>query len=206
MKKLFSKLVKLPALVFVGLSCFIGSCDEEEPAKEDTPELISKVTLTFTPTGGGTPLVITATDPDNIGPQDIVADNAISLKVNTTYSLSISLFNELIDPTDDGYNVTNEVAEEADEHLFFFAWTGGFSNPAGDGNVDNRADAVVYLDEDSQGLPLGLSTSWTTTTEVALEKTFRILLKHQPDLKSATSTSQEGETDINLTFDLEVIE
>lgn len=206
MRSPFNNLSKLYLLIMLVLGLFVLSCDEDEPAKEDTPELITKVTLTFTPEGGGTPIEVTATDPDNIGSQDIVADGPISLKLNTTYSLAITLINGLADPTEEDYNITNEVLEEADEHMFFFAWTGGFSNPEGDGNIDNRADIVRYEDVDEDGLPIGLTTTWTTTTAVTTAKTFTILLKHQPGLKSATSTSQDGETDVNLEFDLEIVE
>lgn len=197
---------KLPLFVVLVLGSLVWSCDEDEPEKEDTPELITKITLTFTPVGGGSPVVVTATDPDNIGSQDIVADGPISLKPNTTYSLGITLINGLADPADEDYNITNEVLEEADEHMFFFAWTGGFNNPEGDGNIDNRADVVRYGDADENGLPLGLTTTWTTVGAVTTAKSFTILLKHQPDLKSATSTSQDGETDVNLEFDLEIVE
>lgn len=204
MKNTFSDLSKLHLLMVLVLGSFAWSCDEDEPEKEDTPELITKVTLTFTPDGGGTPVVVTATDPDNIGSRDIVADGPISLKLNTTYSLSITLLNELADPADEDYNITNEILDDADEHMFFFAWTGGFANPEGDGNIDNRADVVRYDDVDEEGLPLGLKTTWTTAAAETAAKTFTVLLKHQPDLKSATSTAQDGETDVNIEFELEI--
>ena len=204
MKNSFFKKSKFYVLILLLLGSVMVSCDEDEPAKEDTPELITKVTLTFTPTTGE-PIVVTAEDPDNIGSQDIVT-SPIALKINTTYTLSISLINGLADPGDEAYDIGKEVEEEGDEHMFFFSWTGGFSSPEGDGNIDNRSDAVVYGDEDVNGLPLGLITTWTTGTEASTENTFRIVLKHQPDLKSTTSTTQDGETDMDLEFDLTIIE
>lgn len=205
MKNHFSSLKNFWILVLLVMVCMAWSCDEDEPAKEDTPELITQVKLTFTPAGAGNPVEVTATDPDAFGVADMEPDGPINLQPNTTYSLTITLINGLLDPTENGYDVTEEVLEEADEHLFFFSWTGGFANPVGNGNIDNRADAVNYSDTDSNGLPLGLSTGWTTTTAIA-DQTFRIVLKHQPDLKSATSTSTDGETDVNLVFDLEIVE
>lgn len=207
MKTSFLNFSNLPTLIILIVSVFAWSCDEDEPEREDTPELVTKVTLTFTPSAGGSPVVVTATDPDNIGPQDIVADAPIALKLNTTYLLSISLINELAEPLDDDYDIANEVLQEADEHLFYFSWTGNsFSSPAGNGNIDNRSDPVRYEDEDVNGLPLGLSTTWTTASQVISAQTFRLVLKHQPDLKTSTSTAQEGETDVDLEFDLEIIE
>jgi hypothetical protein len=110
----------------------------------------------------------------------------------------------LAKPTAPEYDVTAEVEEEKDEHMFFFAWTGNtFSDPTGNGNVDNRSDAVNYDDLDSKSLPLGLETSWTTINATG-SGTFQVILKHQPSLKSATTTSTDGETDLDVTFNLTV--
>ncbi len=191
------------ALFAVGVLMLAG-CEDDDPKKEDTPELITKATLTFTPNGGGSAVVVSATDPDGEGVQDIRVDGPINLAANTTYTLSIALINELADPSDEEYNITEEVEEEGDEHMFFFGWSNSaFSNPAGNGNIDARVDAVNYLDEDEGGLPIGLSTSWTTGTAVS-RATFRVILKHQPDLKTATSGSQVGETDLDIEFTLNV--
>jgi hypothetical protein len=180
------------------------SCDSDDPEKEDVPELITKVTLTFTPTGGGSAVVVTATDPDGLGLQPLEVDGPIELTKNTSYELAISLINTLADPSAPEYNITEEVREEGDEHMFFFSWTGNvFSNPAGNGNTDNRNDAINYDDEDENGLPTGLETSWTST-DVAASGAFRIILKHQPELKSSTSDSSVGETDLDIPFEINI--
>lgn len=195
---LFLLVATLPtALLFTG-------CNDDDPEKEDAPELITKVTLTFTPVGGTTPITVTATDPDGEGVQDILVDGPINLAKNTTYTMTIELINGLVSTTHDDYNVTEEVRDDADEHLFFFSWTNNtFGDPAGDGNADNRSDAINYNDTDDNGLPLGLSTTWRTT-DVAASGTFRVILKHQPDLKSTTSTATVGESDVDLTFTLNI--
>lgn len=179
------------------------ACDSNEPEREDVPELITKATLTFTPLGGGQSIVVTATDPDGEGVQDIQVDGSINLAASTTYTLAIALANELALEGSPEFDITSEVAEEADEHLFFFSWTNNiFSDPMGNGNVDNRSDPVNYNDLDDEGLPLGLSTTWATST--ASSGTFRVLLKHQPDLKTATSDSNTGETDLDVTFPITI--
>jgi hypothetical protein len=181
-----------------------SSCEDDDPKKEDTPELITEATLVFTPTGGGSTVTVTATDPDGEGLQNLTVDGPINLVINKTYTLTIDLINGLADPSEEEYDITAEVEEEGDEHMFFFGWTNNvFSNPAGNGNIDARADAVNYNDEDENGLPLGLSTSWTTAAATA-SGTFRVMLKHQPDLKTATSTANTGESDIDLTFTINV--
>ena len=181
----------------------LTSCSEDDPMKEDVPELITKATLTFTPVGGGTPITVSATDPDGEGVQDIQVDGAINLAANTTYALTLGLINELAETSSPEYNIADEVEEEGDEHMFFYSWTSDvFSDPAGNGNIDNRADAVNYEDEDDNGFPLGLTTTWTTAANGS--GTFRVVLKHQPDLKSATSDANTGETDLDIEFEVNV--
>ena len=191
----------IPLVLIIALA--ITSCEDDDPEKEDVPELITKATLRFTPAGPGTEVTVTATDPDGEGVQDIVVDGPINLAAATSYTLSIELINELAEPTDEEYNITEEVEEEGDEHMFFFSWTNNvFSDPTGNGNLDNRADAVNYLDEDENELPLGLMTFWTSGA--ASSGSFNVVLKHQPDLKSDTSDANTGETDLDVTFTINV--
>lgn len=194
----------LCATLVIVLISFLTGCNNDDPDRENTPELITEVALTFTPIGGGATVVATATDPDGEGVQDIAVDGPINLVVNKTYILTLELINGLAAPSEPEYDITSEVEEEGDEHMFFFAWTNNvFSEPAGNGNVDNRADDVNYNDLDDNGLPLGLNTSWTTANAAA-SGLFRVVLKHQPDLKSASSTSDTGESDLDLTFIINV--
>lgn len=191
----------ITVLVSFGL---LASCNNPDPVKQDVPEFISSVELIFTPLGAGTIVTAIATDPDGIGSGNIKVDGPINLTKNTEYTLSFEILNNLAAPMDPQYNIGNEIEAEGDEHQFFFSWTNTvFSNPSGDGNIDNRSDPLNYIDQDVNGLPIGLSTLWTTT-DVASTGKFSLLLKHQPDLKSNTSTARDGETDIDLTFDITV--
>ena len=173
--------------------------DPNAPACENEEEVIDKVTLTFTPVDGGDPVVAIASDPDGPGPMDLMVED-IDLVESTEYELSITVENTI-----EGEDITEEIKEEDDEHMFFFAWTEGiFSDPTGDGNADNRADVVNYNDLDDNSLPVGLSTQWTTSS-ADLSGTFRLVLKHQPDLKSATSTIDDGGTDLDITWNVNTV-
>lgn len=203
--------VNLPKLVGVALALacavFLLGCNDD-PVREDTPELITKATLTFTPSDGGAAQIVTATDPDAEGVQDIAADGPINLAKDKTYTLALTLINELADPSQPEYDISGEVEAEGDEHQFFFSWTNDvFSSPAGNGNIDNRYDPVNYTgyfnSRDVNNRPLGLTTTWTTATGTA-SGAFRVLLKHQPDLKSDVSDSKTGETDLDLSFTINV--
>lgn len=192
----------LKGCMIAGMILLAGCGDD--PVKEDVPELITKATLTFTPVGGGSTVVATATDPDGEGVQNITPDGPIDLVADKNYILTIELTNELADPEDEAYDITAEVEEESDEHMFFFAWTNDvFADPTGNGNIDNRADAVNYNDEDVNELPLGLVTGWTSAA-ATVSGTFRIVLKHQPGLKSDTSGASTGETDVDISFTINV--
>ena len=181
-----------------------ASCSKDDPQKEDTPELITEVALIFTPTGGGASVVATATDPDGEGVQDLVVDGPIDLVAGTQYVLTLELVNSLVPVGQPGHSITDEVAEEGQEHMFFFGWTGNvFQTPSGDGNIDNRSDEVDYIDMDAGGLPLGLLTTWTSAS-AAGSGTFHLILKHQPGSKTTTSGSTVGETDLDLTFTVNV--
>ena len=176
-------------------------CESDDPVKEDAPELITSVILTFTP-ATGTPVVASATDPDGEGVQNIETDGPIRLNPNVSYTMEIQLLNTLVNPGEDGYDISSEVRKEADEHMFFFSWSGSvFSDPAGDGNIDSRSDAINYSDEDVNKLPVGLTTRWVTAVITASGK-MKILLKHQPELKSASSSSEMDETDLEVVFDV----
>jgi len=192
MKKHFLLLITL-----FSFTLFITSCgDSDVPGEENEEEVIDRVMLVFVPDEGET-VSATAFDEDGEGPNDFEIDEIV-LAPNTTYTLSIE-----VDNTIESEDITSEIEEEAEEHMFFFAFTNNiFTNPAGDGNIDNRSDAMNYLDEDANELPLGLETSWTTGS--ATTGTFRTVLKHQPNAKSASSTASTGETDIDITWTLTI--
>jgi len=183
---------------------FFSACEDDDPVVEDVPETITTTRLTFTPEAGGNALTFEATDPDGDGPESVSLDEVV-LPANTAYTLTIEFFNELVPPTDEEYDITEEVEEEGDEHQIFFGWSDGlFASPTGDGNIGagQQGDPVNYEDEDEDMRPIGLETTWTTGE--AGSGNFQVILKHQPDIKSDTSGSTDGESDIDYTFDIEI--
>ncbi|MEM8939394.1 MAG: hypothetical protein AAGC64_08630 [Bacteroidota bacterium] len=195
----------LSLFLLFGLFGLITSCsdDDDTPSPEDETEVISRVVLTFIPTQGGDAVTATWFDEDGEGVGDPTIDK-IELEEDIEYTLSITLTNTLEDPDED---VTAEIATEDDGHMFFFAFTENlFATPTGDGNVDNRDDTIIYNDQDENGLPLGLSTTWTAGAHTESTGEFRVVLKHQPNIKSATSTATDGESDIDITFPIDIVE
>jgi hypothetical protein len=171
-----------------------------EHSHDEEEEFIDVIVLTFTPTAGGDAVVVTWSDPDGEGVADGAADGPIDLTSGVEYDLEITLANTI-----EGEDITVEIEEEGEEHQFFFAFTTDiFSDPTGDGNIDNGADALNYNDEDVNGLPIGLSTRWTTGDATSTTGEFRIVLKHQPEMKSATSDASTGGTDVDIPFEINI--
>jgi len=174
----------------------ISCSDDDVPEAENDEEIITDVSLIFSPQGGGAPLVFKAVDPDGAGVADLQVEGEIALAVNTTYDLFIELENSI-----DGEDISEEVKEEGDEHQLFFSFTNDlFVNPTGAGNIGTSSGSVNYSDQDENGLPIGLITTWRT--EVVGQGNFRVLLKHQPDLKTSTSTSGIGSSDLDITWEI----
>lgn len=186
-------------LLAAGMLLQVGCKDEDLPPLENPEESIDKIILIFSPTEGA-PIQVNAVDPDGEGSQNMVASSDIVLKANTDYELFITFENTVT-----GEKISDEVSDESDEHMLFFEFTNDlFESPSGNGNMDNRADQVNYLDKDANNLPLGLITGWVTGD--AKSGTFRFVLKHQPDIKSATSGSTDGASDIDFTWNLVIEE
>lgn len=201
----------LPRPIFLITLFFAFGCNDDDlmpPGDVNPEEIITDVNLIFTPVSVGEIVTATAKDIDGEGPLDLEVTKDIVLNANTTYTLSMVILNAE-DPADIE-DITKEIDEEKDEHMFFFAWTESiFSDPAGNGNADNRSDAVNYNDKDENGLPVGLSSSWTTGETTTSTNTFRVVLKHQPPVnstaaKTATSAISDGDTDIDITWEITI--
>lgn len=178
--------------------------DDTAPAPENEEEVITDVKLIFTNKNDATDVVeAKAKDPDGEGVQELQILDAINLDVSKTYTLTLDIANNLESP---GENIGEEILEEDHEHQLFYSFTNNtFSNPTGDGNIDNASDPINYNDLDENNNRVGLSTEWTTSATPSTGGTFTIRLQHQPDgIKTATSGANDGDTDFNLQFVLNV--
>lgn len=203
-KQIFN--LRLLAVLFAALT--IVSCsndDDAAPEEENEVEVITFVRLVFTNVNDATDVVTaTAIDNDGTGINDLEEVDAIRLSPDTEYQLTFIIENRL-DPNDIE-DIGEEIAEEDDEHQIFFSFTNDiFADPAGNGNIDNAADPVNYNDQDDNGFPVGLSTNWTTTSATSTGNNFRVTLKHQPDIKTGTTGANDGDTDFDLEFTLNIL-
>lgn len=196
---------KLRQLWILVLSIFVfAACNEAEaPEEENETEVFTDIELIFT-AEDGTVVRALAEDPTGgLGINSSFTIQPITLKANTTYTLTFEMLNRLVNPVED---VQKEIKEEDDEHQVFFEFTNNvFSSPTGGGNIQNRNGAINYLDFDRNGLPLGLRTRWTTAGP-RNNATFRVWLAHQPGVKTPSSTAQDGDVDWDITFPLTIVE
>jgi hypothetical protein len=157
------------------------SCDTEDPKPPNEEEVITTLTVTLTPGDGGMPVILSFFDEDGEnGSAEPVETISGSLRVGTSYSAQIQLLNETVTPPID---VSEEVEEEGNDHLFCFSASGDLS--------------IEYEDEDDQGLPLGLSTTWLPGEAGQQEVT--IILRHQAGTKNGQCPGT-GETDLEVSF------
>jgi hypothetical protein len=191
-----------------------GHGDDDGHEHDEENEVISRVELTFTPEGGGAPLVFAFTDPDGDGGVSGMADR-VELAAGVEYGLAVRFINSIADPPED---LTEEIRAEAEDHFVFV--TGDVSGPA-----SATSPALVthaYTDQESDygenavgdDLPVGLAN--TITAEVAGSGELRIILRHLPPLNDQPQKSGElpadlaagrdlpGSVDADITFELVV--
>lgn len=178
------------------------------------PEIISHVELTFTPEGGGDPVVAAFDDPDGDGGMSGTFDE-IELEPAMTYTLTITLTNTLEDPPED---ITEEIEHEAEDHLFIIYGDAVMGPGSTDGTLVTHAYADVESDyghnDVGDDLPVGLKNTITTNEEG--EGHFSVMLRHIPELNGnpqkeaglpeefAAGGSLPGDVDVDLEFELHV--
>lgn len=202
-----NKFKKYSMIPMIAAAVLLTGCEKEEdevPEEEHDHEMFTDVKLIFTNKSDNSDVVTAlAKDPDHEGPIGLKVNESIDLDTNKTYELSFEILN--IHDDGDVDDIGAEVKDEADEHQIFFSFTdNAFSNPLGDGNIDNTADPIVYKDQDKNGNPLGLLTEWTTSSSILTNGKFTVRLQHQPDVKTSTSGANDGDSDFDLEFTLNI--
>lgn len=206
--KIYNKFRKYGIMAVLFTSVVVTSCNDDDdngaPPEENEEEVITDVKLVFTNVFDTTDVVeARAQDPDGEGVQELMILDEISLDISKTYQLTLEIFNNLETPVED---IGEEIEEEDDEHQIYYSFSNdAFTSPAGNGNIDNASDAVNYNDFDINSNPVGLLSSWTTSAMQLTGGSFTLRLQHQPDgIKTATSGADDGDTDFDLTFVLNI--
>lgn len=196
MKKLqkMKNLTLVPFALIALLSFNSCSSDDNTSQPVNEEEVITTITVTLTPQGGGTPVVLTSRDLDGDGPDAPVITSTGSVLALTTYNGTVSLLNELTSPADD---ISLEVKEEGADHQFFFSASGGLSG------------TFTYADQDENGDPIGLAFKFTASANPQ-SGNLTVILRHEPNKAGANVAwgdiaNAGGETDLQITFPVTVL-
>jgi hypothetical protein len=185
------KIVSILTIVLLSVVTLGCKKDKETPEPSTTTpvptneeELITSVLLSFIDTAGVQPsLQYAFRDPDGDGGNAPTQHDTIRLVANTYYTATIQLLNEAASPTED---ITLEVQQEDDEHLFCYA-------------PSNTNLSISKTDSDGT-YEVGITTFWSTGA-IATGSTV-VSLKHQPGIKDGTCAP--GDTDVEVTFVTEI--
>ncbi len=178
-------------LALTALALVLASCKGDsvtDPGGET--EVISRVTLTLTPTVGAA-VSAYIEDADGNGPNAPAAQvGTLAMPTGATFTGAIRFENRLVTPI---ANITDEVRTEGNEHRVFYTVTGG-------------GVTVTTTDLDSGGRPLGLAfTATAPAGTTAGARTVRVLLCHYDGVaKPAVAASCTAETDIDVSFTVNV--
>ncbi len=176
----------------VTVAALIGAaaCGDSSTAPGGEQEVISRVTLTLTPSGGGAPIVTYIDDPDGAGPQAPGAQvGALALARGAVYTGAVKFENRLVNPPED---ITEEVEEESNEHRVIYTVTGAGLE-------------IANYDVDLQGRPLGVTFTAVSGT-LAGTGAVRVVLCHYGESpKPATATSCTVDTDIDVAFNFSIL-
>ena len=175
----------LPALLAT-VAVLVGCGDENDNAGAGDAEVISRVTVTLTPTTGGATqtAIINFSTPTTPEPQA----GTLALTPGVTYDGTVEFTNAFANPAVD---ITAEVEAEADEHRIFYTVTGpeGVSIP------------TSSLDLDPNGAPLGLT--YQVVVAAGAESgagTIRVVLSHYDDQPKGSGQTPSNETDVDVAF------
>jgi hypothetical protein len=176
--------------LFIIIAVMFSACQKDKIGEGNDEELITTMTLTFTPVNGGTALTYGFNDPDGPGGISPQQDEII-LTNSTLYEVEIKLLNTSENPPID---ITEEVLAEAEAHRFFYETTAGI--------------AFSNFNKDSNAVSVGTRSTWNSGP--AGTGNIKITLRHYigtpPDKQeSDLANSAKSVSDIELTFNTTIL-
>lgn len=140
------KKILYTAVFLCSASLFFTSCEKDKPEEPNEEEVITTLLVKLTPVTGGATLQYKFEDIDGPGGAAATIEEIV-LAPSTVYDAELLLLNKTVSPAD---TISNEVAEEADAHRFYYEVEGGANLSIGN------------YDTDANGIPVGLTSRWTT--------------------------------------------
>ena len=184
MKKRMFKTIA--AILLAGV--FMTACKKDtKPTESNDEEIITTLKLNFTPISGGSTISYQFEDADGPGGENPILQDIV-LAPTQTYNVSVELLNKTTNPVTD---ITEEVAAESDAHRFYY-------EPTTASNI-----SVSGLNNDVNGIPLGITSTWTTTN--AANGKIKVTLRHYAGTPPNKATddpvnSSKSASDIEVEF------
>ncbi len=168
-----------------------SSAEPEDGAGEE--ELITQVTVTLTNTANASDVVtIVASDPDGDGAGITFSPARATLRAGATYTGSIELRDTI-----NGEDITEEIEDEAEEHLFRYAFQ---PTSAGTVTITDNEDQYTTERENSGNFAVGLAFQVAVNSSASGNGTMNALLYHFDDAPKTSSTATSDEIDVDIDF------
>jgi len=174
------KQIKLGAICATFMILLAGcSKNVSNPNDENEHEAINKIELVFAETGGATKSFVIE-DPDGDGGNPPSRIDTIKINSNKQYNVTVKVYNIASGVIKE---VTYTILDEATAHELYFIPTG-------------VSVTVQKTDKDKNGNPIGLLSTWQTSSAGTGSILFKLM--HKPALKGPNDGPNVGHTDIQL--------
>jgi len=171
----------------VGLiaSLAVGCSDHGHGPDGHDHDLMNRVTLFVTPSGGGAEQSFVWEDADGPGGNAPNRIDTIRLVAGTSYNGRLEFFN-----TKENENLTGAIRNERDQHQIFFT-------------VEGNVLAIGASDIDSRNLPVGLEVLVSSVRSGS--GSLKIELDHFDSATAKDGTKRSDETDVTVTWPVVVL-
>lgn len=179
-------------ILFLLLIFGMNACGDD-PVIENPEELITTLRMKFTAPDQSVS-TLQFMDIDGEGGEDPVVTTE-PLSAGTVYTVTLELLNESKTPAE---NITEEIEEEDLDHQFYFTASSA-----------NLFDSISYSDSDPDGNPIGLESTFTTSSNPGTGSLV-VVLRHLPDKSISYAPGDPipstvgGETDIEVSFNITI--
>lgn len=205
--------LKRTVYVLLGTALFYGGCSsksEEAVAPTIANEALTSISLNFTNRANVSDVTSCkyVYHLNNNGEITSTDSTSLMLKPNAIYDMNLVMLDTTQTPV---FNVSDEVKQRANYHLFFFQPTPisatdltlGTTSPYIPGTATSATGPYLNLkvsraDQDTNSPPLQVGLQSVFTTGAASLGKLKVILRHQPNAKNGTFAP--GSTDLEANF------
>lgn len=188
----------------------VTACDSTEPDEGEAgeQELISNVTLTLTPQGGGSAVTAEAVFDESGALDASASQRTLTLAAGTAYGGSIDFRNRFADDAEE-QDITAEVRAEAMEHQVFYAPQSALASALTATYADDETDYADVIEGGTPraGVPVGLAFTVDVSGDAASTSgDLRVVLGHYDERPKNAQESIDDvpERDVDVTFQVTV--